>query len=404
VKNGVADKRGKLSLLQARFLVLHVVSDRRGRAVIATAQPVDALRGGKVILYRLVSPHPSRFAVNRVELQRMESAIQSGSLTVVLSARRVLLPLNRTFAEAGFVLPSIDVVELEKLHERFSRPHDEQASSLPPLPQPTIDDDPATAVLQVGDSLLRIVETAIERGIEDVAGLLSAQDSARVPVSFEARRFDRAFVAELPTAPGVYWFLDKAGAVLYIGKARNLRERVSTYFSDGAPEEQKLRDLLSTAYDLQYRVTGSELEAVLEEHRRIKVCAPPLNTQIEVHERRPAYGRTRDLILFLKSDTPACLDVYLASPGCGCKRIRVERGKRIPRRLSSSIRRMFFSGKERSCILSDELQLVYTWFQANRDDVSFIDAGKTAGLEDCLRLVKNYIACDAVGHQKLELR
>ncbi len=394
------------ALHHARFLALHVVSEqqRRGRAVIAAAQPVSAMRGNRPVLFQLANRHQSRFIPNLADLRQLEEFLRSDDLVVVLSARKVLYPLSLTFTAAGLAFPPLMVLELEGLLAGLSRTRGGRLSALPPLPEPANDDDPATVVLQIGNCFLATIEAAVEQGIEDVVSLLRVQESARATVSFETRRFDRAFVEELPTASGVYWFLNRAGAVLYVGKARNLRERVSSYFANGAPEELKLHSLLSEAYDLQYRVTGSELEAILEEHDRIKTCNPPLNTQVEVHERRSLYGRGRDLILFFSAADPAFVDVYLVSSRAGRKTARVKRGRRIPRALSTRIRSLFFTAKRALREPSEELELIYSWFAANRDTISFIDVARTAGLADCLRLVGNYVACDDTGYRKTEFR
>jgi excinuclease ABC subunit C len=86
----------------------------------------------------------------------------------------------------------------------------------------------------------------------------------------------KTFLAELTRRPGVYQMLDESGKVLYVGKAKNLKNRVSSYFrSTGL--SVKNRSLMEKAADVQVTVTGSETEALLLEQNLIKSLKPPYN-------------------------------------------------------------------------------------------------------------------------------
>jgi len=92
-------------------------------------------------------------------------------------------------------------------------------------------------------------------------------------------------IAALPNSPGVYSFKDKEGAVLYVGKARNLRLRVNSYFPDGKHSSVKTRAMLSRVEDLEVFVTSNEKEALILESNLIKKHRPRYNVVLRDDKR-----------------------------------------------------------------------------------------------------------------------
>lgn len=91
------------------------------------------------------------------------------------------------------------------------------------------------------------------------------------------REFDsKAFLKQLTERPGVYRMFDQGGQVLYVGKARNLKNRVASYFRKTglAP---KTEALVSRIQHIEVTITGSETEALLLEQNLIKSLRPPYN-------------------------------------------------------------------------------------------------------------------------------
>jgi excinuclease ABC subunit C len=84
---------------------------------------------------------------------------------------------------------------------------------------------------------------------------------------------------DMPHKPGVYVMRDRLGHVIYVGKARDLRKRVGSYFlpSQKAAANLKTRALIDSAWDLEYHVVRSEAEAVLFEGKLIKEFRPKYN-------------------------------------------------------------------------------------------------------------------------------
>jgi excinuclease ABC subunit C len=93
---------------------------------------------------------------------------------------------------------------------------------------------------------------------------------------------DRAkkLLARIPETPGVYFMKDSRGRVLYIGKAKNLRSRVSTYFHDSAGEP-RIRAMVGKVADVEFLEAPSEVDALLMEARLVKDIQPRYNEKLK---------------------------------------------------------------------------------------------------------------------------
>ncbi|MCB9231127.1 MAG: excinuclease ABC subunit C [Bacteroidia bacterium] len=91
----------------------------------------------------------------------------------------------------------------------------------------------------------------------------------------------KATLKTLPDDPGVYKFIDAKGTILYIGKAKNLKKRVSSYFLAGRGHSYRIQTLVRKAEDIQYTVTNSEAEALLLENNLIKQVQPRYNINLK---------------------------------------------------------------------------------------------------------------------------
>ncbi|HEY7848537.1 MAG TPA: exonuclease domain-containing protein, partial [Ktedonobacterales bacterium] len=96
-----------------------------------------------------------------------------------------------------------------------------------------------------------------------------------------------AWRKEFPTTPGVYLMRDASGEVIYVGKAKRLRDRLSSYYSQPLGYTRKMDGLLQNVVDIETRELGSELEALLVESQLIKALQPRYNVQLKNHERYP---------------------------------------------------------------------------------------------------------------------
>ncbi len=90
-----------------------------------------------------------------------------------------------------------------------------------------------------------------------------------------------AKVATLPTGPGVYLFKDSKGKVLYVGKARSLRQRLRSYLAEGGDGRYQLRFLMQKVADLETLVTEGEAEALMLEANLIQQYKPRYNIRLK---------------------------------------------------------------------------------------------------------------------------
>lgn len=110
----------------------------------------------------------------------------------------------------------------------------------------------------------------------------------------------------LPDKPGVYQYYDQEGTLLYVGKAKSLHKRVSSYFNKNRYENGKTRLLVKKIHDIRYIVVDTELDALLLENSLIKKHQPRYNIQLKddktypwiviKNERFPRIYPTRNVI------------------------------------------------------------------------------------------------------------
>ena len=134
--------------------------------------------------------------------------------------------------------------------------------------------------------LLVLIGLAQERGATTVADLC-ALAAPRVRKIYSKRSL--AFGA--PPSPGVYLFRDRHEQVLYVGRARDLRARLRSYFRTDR-QRPAVEAALAALERIEWRVCGSELEAALEELRLIRELRPPANAR-HVRPARGVYLRRR---------------------------------------------------------------------------------------------------------------
>ncbi len=90
----------------------------------------------------------------------------------------------------------------------------------------------------------------------------------------------KSTIKNLPEKPGVYQYLDKTGKIIYIGKAKNLKKRVASYFTKNHPHG-KIRVLVKQIRDIKYTIVETETDALLLENNLIKKYTPKYNVMLK---------------------------------------------------------------------------------------------------------------------------
>jgi excinuclease ABC subunit C len=123
----------------------------------------------------------------------------------------------------------------------------------------------------------------------------SPQDNAIIPVGAAPKGVAviEAALATMPMSPGVYRMLDAAGDALYVGKARNLRKRVTNY-AQPARLEERLRRMVSETVSMEIVTTHTEAEALLLEANLIKRLKPRFNIVLRDDKSYPWLTLTED--------------------------------------------------------------------------------------------------------------
>jgi DNA polymerase-3 subunit epsilon len=136
-------------------------------------------------------------------------------------------------------------------------------------------------------------------------------------------------IAALPREPGVYLMRNERGDLLYIGKAKCLKDRVASYFNGGINLKPKIAELISHVWSITTQTTRSSLEAALTESRLIREHKPPYNRMLK--SAAPAF--------FVRLDLNHPLPRLRVSPKLSTKRGLMQLGPFIGRRnLDYSVR------------------------------------------------------------------
>ena len=250
--------------------------------------------------------------------------------------------------------------------------------------------------------LTHAVEVLAECGVTTLDALQKLRESGDQTKDFSHYLFDRQFIDQIPEAPGVYLMRDKQGSVFYVGKSRNLNARVRSYFMRISEDDLKLKKIHLMLHDLSFELTGSELDALLLEHRYIREYRPVVNTQIEIHAaERPKPNNSR-LILFVPAVFEDAVTLFLVDGDRRASRIEIDLSDPTVALPERALRDMFFeAAASAGDFSSEEMEIISRWMERNRERVNCIDVDETAGFSDCITRIKAYLGDEELMSRKM---
>lgn len=127
--------------------------------------------------------------------------------------------------------------------------------------------------------------------MEDAAGSFDGKHKNHE----ELRAYLKGIVQNLPEKPGCYQYLNEEGIIIYVGKAKNLKRRVSSYFNKDQ-QTRKTRLLVSHIHDIRYIVVATEEDALLLENNLIKKYQPHYNVLLKDGKTYPSIAVTKEYL------------------------------------------------------------------------------------------------------------
>lgn len=110
----------------------------------------------------------------------------------------------------------------------------------------------------------------------------------------DVKTYLRQKVAALPNSPGVYQFIDSKGSVIYVGKAKSLKKRVSSYFVENQGHSAKVRVMVGKIVDIRHHVVDTEQDALFLENSLIKELQPRYNILLKDDKSYPWIAITNE--------------------------------------------------------------------------------------------------------------
>jgi excinuclease ABC subunit C len=110
----------------------------------------------------------------------------------------------------------------------------------------------------------------------------------------EKQRFSKQEYSKLPNEPGVYKFISKDGIIIYVGKAKSLIKRVSSYFTKASDINKKTQKLVQEINEIEFTIVNSEFDALLLENNLIKENQPKYNILLKDDKSFPSICITNE--------------------------------------------------------------------------------------------------------------
>jgi len=273
-------------------------------------------------------------------------------------------------------LPEVSAVVLDvrawqkRLAPPVPAPGGRSVHAAPRGPVPPADTGPEWEAM--GRLLEELVAHAHEQGLHTWRDVALWPGAVREETRRQLWQTDWSFssddVAHLPEQPGVYRFLASDGAVLYVGKAKNLRQRISSYFRPLEEASSRRAEFLRQIQRFEYDTTATELEALIREAQAIRAHRPTWNVQVQLGTGEGAYPIGEEDLLIMVPGAESGFSVF----ALGGDRVvlRTIDGELDPEAWGRALRSFYVEGEVGEGfeeILSPERVLVRRWLGWSRD-------------------------------------
>ncbi len=260
------------------------------------------------------------------------------------------------------------------------------------LPTPDAD-DPAAMARFLASCWRALLDRIPDEHRSAAPALLRWIEQGRRMVDFSRFGFSAEYLGGLPESPGVYIMKNRAENIIYVGKSRNLRRRVRSYFTPASLHDPKVRRIHEQLHSIEVIPTVNEVEALLMEMRLIRDFQPNINLQEEVHEASESYGRKWDCVLLVPRADNKRADIYLLKNGAFVSKASARLGLPSASRLRAKVRSVYFEGKRQGRKRAEtwEAEIVSRWLAANRYRTNLIDVQAAGTYDDVIRLLDDYL-------------
>lgn len=148
-----------------------------------------------------------------------------------------------------------------------------------------MDDAKATAQI-LSHFIEQLVNEFEYETVDEIVGFQYRKiyDDTKTSTRFKKIKLD---LKSVPRSPGIYYMYNKNGEIIYIGKAKSLKERLGSYFYHNTSHSGKVKKLVKYVHKVEWVSTGSELSALLAESRLIKSYKPRFNSAIKSYRKFP---------------------------------------------------------------------------------------------------------------------
>jgi len=312
--------------------------------------------------------HPKLLA----DARRRVSDLIAGSRLLLFDTGRFVKHLGTSPKELTLLKPALRAAGRIGARDDLYRAADKLELPIPTSDEPT----------DIAMTVMRIYKVSMLLGIDP------ANPPAPTPAfDFDRVGFEAELLEEIPPRPGVYRFFDRDGELLYVGKAKNLKTRVASYFGRRAKRRKRFPELLERLHTVTWEEKGSELAALLAEQEGIRTEQPAVNVQREVHRRRPTEG---DFVLFLPGETDGEVVLHFVSEGQPVGRVVSNVRARGMRTVRAALQAAF-RAPEPPEVSEEDARIVTTWLRRELSRANWLDLTEVQGQAEAARLVRAYL-------------